>query len=253
MIKGIKKVQLGLIGKSLGHSFSKRYFEEKFSKLNLPNHSYDLYELSTIGEVSELKNTPDLVGFNVTVPYKESVIPYLDELSDEAAEIGAVNTVKRITKEEKISWKGYNTDAYGFERMVKPFIKPVHERALILGTGGAAKAVDFVLKKKGIQTLFVSRTSALGQIEYEKINDYVMKYHKLIVNCTPVGMSPSIDEAPPLPYELITDEHTLIDLVYNPSETLFLQKGKNKGAKILNGEVMLKQQAEKAWEIWKEQ
>ena len=216
MIKEKQEVNLGLIGQSLVHSFSKTYFENKFEQLGLSNHAYRLYELEKIEEVTNLMSEPHLLGFNVTIPYKESVITYLDELSDEARAVGAVNTIKKISLNDKIVWKGFNTDVYGFERMVKPFIKPLHERALILGTGGAAKAVDYVLKSKGIETLYVSRNPKDGQLGYNNINEYVVKYHKLIINCTPVGTYPNIEEAPLLPYELLTDEHTLIDLVYNP-------------------------------------
>lgn len=244
-------MNLGLIGKSLSHSFSKSYFENKIKEENLANHSYELFELKTMEEFPKLiRNNPDLVGLNVTIPYKESIIPFLDELDETAKEIGAVNTIRISKKEGKTILKGYNTDAKGFGLSIKPFLKNTHERALLLGTGGASKAVDYVLKNLGITTLFVSRDPKENAINYTDINDYVMKFHKLIINTTPLGMSPNEASFPELPYELLNESHTLIDLVYNPERTQFLTKGKQEGTEILNGLSMLQHQANEAYKIW---
>ena len=244
-------MQLGLIGKTLAHSFSKSYFENKFEEEKLANHSYELFELNSIEEFPELlKNNPNLVGLNVTIPYKESVIPFLDELDETAKEIGAVNTIKISRKEGKTILKGYNTDAKGFGLSIKPFLKNTHERALILGTGGGSKAVDYTLKNLGIQTLFVSRNPQENEITYTDINDYVMKFHKLVINTTPLGMSPNEETFPDIPYSLLDESHTLIDLVYNPKQSQFLTKGKEEGTEILNGLSMLHHQANEAWKIW---
>lgn len=244
-------MKLGLIGKTLSHSFSKSYFENKFKEENLANHSYDLFELETIEEFPELiRNNPDLVGLNVTIPYKESIIPFLDELDETAKEIGAVNTIKITKGNGKTIIKGYNTDAKGFGLSIKPFLKNTHERALILGTGGASKAVDYILKNLGIKTLFVSRNPKENEINYKDINDYVMKFHKLIINTTPLGMSPNEATFPDIPYKLLNDSHTLIDLIYNPERTQFLSKGKQEATEILNGLSMLQHQANESWKIW---
>jgi shikimate dehydrogenase len=244
-------MQLGLIGNTLSHSFSKTYFEEKFKKLELPSRSYSLFELDDISDFTELlKKNPEIKGLNVTIPYKEAIIPFLDELDEEAKEIGAVNTIKISIKDGKQYLKGYNTDVFGFRNSIKPFLLNTHERALILGTGGASKAIDYVLKNLGIQTLFVSRNPIEGQISYTDINEYVMKCHKLIVNCTPLGTAPNVAEKPNIPYKLINDSHTLMDLVYNPEKTEFMKLGKAEGAVVLNGLSMLQQQADRAWEIF---
>ena len=244
-------MKLGLIGKTLSHSFSKSYFENKFKEENLANHSYDLVELETIEEFPELiRNNPYLVGLNVTIPYKESIIPFLDELDETAKEIGAVNTIKITKGNGKTILKGYNTDAKGFGLSIKPFLKNTHERALILGTGGASKAVGYVLKNLGITTLFVSRNPNENEINYKDINDYVMKFHKLIINTTPLGMSPNEATFPDIPYKLLNDSHTLIDLIYNPKKTQFLSKGKQEATEILNGLSMLQHQANESWKIW---
>jgi shikimate dehydrogenase len=243
--------QFGLIGKNISHSFSKKYFEAKFKDLGIKKSSYELFPLTEIKEITSLLvNNPNLKGFNITIPYKESIIPFLDELSPEAKTIGAVNTVKVTFQNEKPFLTGYNTDAFGFKQSVKPFIKAHHERVLILGTGGAAKAVSYVLQNMGINTLLVSRVPNEHQIGYDQINEYVIKHHYLIINCTPVGMFPHENSLPNLPYSLLTDKHTLIDLIYNPTETLFLKKGKEYGTNTLNGLSMLQQQAEKSWLIW---
>lgn len=241
----------GLIGKSLGHSFSKKYFEEKFIKEGLSGYSYQNFELPTIQEFNATLKTTALTGVNVTIPYKEEIIPFLDELDSDAKEIGAVNTIVISTINGKPHTKGYNTDIYGFQQSIKPFLNSNHQRALILGTGGASKAVAFALNALGIDYLFATRTpSQSNHIAYEDINDIVLKHFLFIVNTTPVGTFPNTEEAPSIPYHYLTPKHFLYDLVYNPSETLFLKKGKEHGCLTQNGLDMLKLQAEAAWEIW---
>jgi shikimate dehydrogenase len=225
------------------------------------DHEYHLFPIKQIEELPQLiKKYPELKGLNVTIPYKESVIPFLDELNETAKEIGAVNCIRILTDEDHPSGKkliGYNTDAFGFRQSIKPFLETQHERALILGTGGASKAVHYVLKSIGIDCFFVTRTKIIdnqlitkNEFSYEELNEYVISAFKLIVNTTPVGMSPHVEEAPAIPYEFITPSHLLYDLVYNPLETQFLKKGKEKGACTVNGLSMLHQQAEEAWRIW---
>lgn len=251
----------GLIGYPLSHSFSKKYFTEKFEKEQLKDHEYHLFPIEKIDEFPDLiRKHPGLWGLNVTIPYKESVIPYLDELDETAKEIGAVNCIRILGDDNGNNSKkliGYNTDAFGFRQSIKPFLETQHERALILGTGGASKAVHYVLKTIGIDCYFVTRTKIISnqlitknEFSYEELNEYVMSAFKLIVNTTPVGMYPNIEEAPAIPYELLTPSHLLYDLVYNPEETEFLKRGKKMGASTLNGLSMLHQQAEEAWRIW---
>jgi shikimate dehydrogenase len=247
----------GLIGYPLSHSFSKKYFIDKFEKENINGCEYNLYPLENINQLPQLiVSNPSLIGLNITIPYKESVIPFLDELDETAKAVGAVNCIKIISgKEYQVSRLiGYNTDVFGFKQSLKPFLETHHERALILGTGGAAKAVAYVLKEIGIDCFFVSRTKNKGTKEktflYEELNENIINAFKLIINTTPVGMFPLINEAPKLPYHYITPSHLLYDLVYNPSETEFLKQGKLKGASTVNGLSMLYQQAEEAWRIW---
>ncbi|HUH72944.1 MAG TPA: shikimate dehydrogenase [Chitinophagales bacterium] len=239
-------VKLGLIGYPLSHSFSKGYFTEKFTKENIPNHVYDTYPIEKIELVKDLFQTEHLAGLNVTIPYKEVVIPFLDELDVTAREIGAVNTIK-ISNGKKI---GYNTDCYGFQKSFEPLLKPHHKKALVLGTGGASKAVVYALKKLGIEYQYVSRTANKDRWSYEQITPEILKNFTVIINTSPVGMYPNVEQSPDLPYEAITEQHYLYDLVYNPEVTAFLQKGLDKGAQIKNGLDMLHLQAEKAWEIW---
>lgn len=243
--------QFGLIGFPLGHSFSKKFFTEKFKKENI-NACYDLFELKNITDFSALTNTVDFSGLNVTIPYKEKVIKYLDELDEMAAEIGAVNVIKFIKYEKRVILKGYNSDAIGFENSLKPFLKPIHKKALILGTGGASKAIDYVLKKKGIITTFVSRTAHRNGLTYNQLTEDVLEENLIIVNASPVGTFPHSEEYPEIPYQFLTENHFLYDLVYNPVETLFLKKGREEGAQGINGEKMLIGQAMAAWEIWNE-
>jgi shikimate dehydrogenase len=243
--------QFGLIGFPLGHSFSKKFFTEKFERENI-DARYDLYELADISEFAALKEKPELCGLNVTIPYKEKVIKFLDELDDTAAKIGAVNVIKFIRSEGKLTLKGYNSDAIGFESSLKPFLKPSHKKALILGTGGASKAIDYTLRKLGIETVFVSRTAKPDMLTYSQLTAEIMADYTMIVNASPVGTYPHSDECPDIPYQFLTENHLLFDVVYNPAETLFLRKGKEQGAKGLNGEGMLNGQAVAAWEIWNE-
>lgn len=242
----------GLIGYPLSHSFSKQYFTEKFARAGISNSAYRLFPLESIDNLPLLlQSLPELVGFNVTIPYKEQVLEYLDEIDPAAAQIGAVNTVK--VNNGKL--KGYNTDVYGFEQSLTDFLRKGKgfsyvKNALILGTGGASKAVAFILNKSKINYRYVSRRSGRGYLTYDSIDTADLTDYQLIINTTPLGMSPRTDSCPDLPYRGLTDEHYLYDLVYNPEETLFLQKGKERGARTKNGLEMLYLQAEKAWEIW---
>jgi|TARA_R110000737_G_scaffold157205_1_gene185745 shikimate dehydrogenase len=236
----------GLVGKTLTHSFSKDFFTRFFEKNQL-DAEYKNFELADISEIESLLENDSLSGLNITIPYKSAVIPFLDELSLEATEIGAVNTIS-FKNGKSI---GYNTDAFGFHQSVKPFLTFHHERALILGTGGASKAVAYVLKKLGIQVLYISRNpEADNQFAYEDINKYMLSACKLIVNCTPVGTFPNVDECPEFPFEHLSEEHLVIDLIYNPEKTKFLTQSEENGATILNGKAMLEQQAMKAFSLW---
>lgn len=241
--------QYGLIGKTLSHSFSKKYFEEKFKRENI-NAVYENFELNDISQVEGLFSIhSNLCGLNVTIPYKEQIIPYLDEVDEQAQKIGAVNTI--YIDKETGKMKGYNTDVYGFKQSLKPFLENQHQRALILGTGGASKAVAYVLNELGITTAFVSRTPQLeNQLSYDELNENILASFLLIINTTPLGTFPDVEEKPPINYDAITPNHLLYDLVYNPAETAFLKEGKKRGALTINGEQMLQLQAEKAWEIW---
>lgn len=238
----------GLIGKNISYSFSKKYFTEKFALGNLIECSYENFDLQTIEEFPNLiASNPDLKGLNITIPYKETVIPYLDKLSKNATQIGAVNVI-RFTKKGNL--KGYNSDYYGFMKSLKPLLISGHKKALILGTGGAAKAVAFALNKMGILYTFVSREEKEGMIDYYQINATAFDNYQIIINCTPIGTSPNIEEFPPIPYEFFTSNHIAFDLIYNPEETQFLKKAKQNGAITKNGYEMLVLQAEKAWKIW---
>lgn len=240
--------QYGLVGKNISYSFSKDYFSKKFAENDLTGYSYDNFDIHDISEFPEIiKNNPNLKGLNVTIPYKESIIPFLDKLSDKASKIGAVNTIK-FTKKGKL--KGYNTDCFGFQKSLQPLLQPHHKKALILGTGGASKAVAFVLDQLGILYTFVSREANENSIDYHRINATTFDNYQIIINCTPMGTSPNITDCPAIPYEYFTSRHIAFDLIYNPSETLFLQKAKSNGAVTKNGLEMLIFQAEKAWKIW---
>lgn len=240
----------GLIGHPLSHSFSKKYFEEKFKKEGIEDCKYELFDLENCTELARvIDSNPDLIGLNVTIPHKEKAISLLDEIDSIAQEIGAVNTIRIDQFSKKL--KGYNTDYFGFKNSLKPFLNHHHERALILGTGGASKAVEYALKDLNISCLKVSRNPQYdNEISYDEVNEFVILHHKLIVNTTPLGMSPNTTDCPNIPYEQLSENHFLYDLVYNPDETVFLRKGREKGCLTLNGLSMLKLQAEKAWEIW---
>lgn len=242
--------KFGLIGYPLSHSFSKKYFSEKFEKEGIQDTQYELYPLETIEELPLLiKATPDLIGLNITIPYKEQVIPFLDELDEKAQTIGAVNTI--TIKNGKL--KGYNTDYDGFKSSLIKWLgsKSLPEKALILGTGGASKAVKVVLDDLGIQHNFVSRKPIEGQLTYSELgSSHVFNSSTLIINTSPLGMSPNAETLPDLPYYQLTENHLLFDLVYNPLITAFMQKGIDKNCWVKNGLEMLHDQAEKAWEIW---
>lgn len=244
-------IKLGLIGYPLGHSFSKNYYLSKFQSENIKHIDYDLYPLEDIQNFPEIfSNELNFKGLNVTIPHKVTVIPFLHELSEEASAIGAVNCITIKQNDNNFVLKGFNTDAFGFENSLKPLLKNFHKKALVLGNGGAAKAVLYTLKKLNIPYQIVSRTKENGDITYSDLNEQIIKDHQLIINCSPVGTFPKVEECPSLPYEAISDTHLLYDLIYNPEETLFLKKGKQNGATIKNGYEMLILQAEKNWEIW---
>lgn len=237
----------GLIGFPLTHSFSEKYFSDKFRKEEIEECKYELYPLENVEDVRFLfEVNKELIGLNVTIPYKESVIEYLDDLDDIAQKIGAVNCIKI----DEIQRVGYNTDYAGFRDSLKPLLKKHHTKALVLGTGGASKAVVYALNEMGIQTTLVSRKEGTTELTYQQLTKEIIAQHPIIINCTPVGMYPDIQLCPEIPYEFITAQHILYDLIYNPGKTLFLEKGEKQGATIKNGLQMLELQAEYAWEIW---
>ncbi|SFF44567.1 shikimate dehydrogenase family protein [Flavobacterium xueshanense] len=240
--------RFGLLGRNISYSFSKKYFTDKFNNENFVGCTYENFDIPEITAFPEvIKNISDLKGLNVTIPYKETVIPFLDKLSKKAELIGAVNTIK-ITKKGKL--KGYNTDYYGFKKSLEPLLQPHHKKALILGTGGASKGVAFALDELDITYTFVSREAKENGIDYDRINATTFDNYQIIINATPVGTSPNVDAFPLLPYEFFTEKHIAYDLIYNPAETQFLKKAKDQGAQIKNGLDMLIFQAEKAWKIW---
>ena len=236
----------GLIGKNISYSFSQSYFTKKFEKEGLTGNLYTNFDIEHIKDLKNiLENYTNLRGLNVTIPYKEAIIPFLDELNHDAEEIGAVNTIK--ISEGKI--KGYNTDHYGFRKSLEPFLDN-QKKALILGTGGASKAIAFVFRQLGINATFVSRNPNKNQLGYKDLDEEIIRTSTVIVNCTPLGTFPNISHKPPIPYEFLTKNHLLYDLIYNPDETAFLKSGKERACQICNGLQMLKLQAEKSWEIW---
>lgn len=242
----------GLIGYPLGHSFSQDFFNKKFEAENI-DAKYVNFEIPSIEEFPELllANTY-LRGLNVTIPYKEKVIPYLDELDEEAAKVGAVNVIRiiRNAKGEIQALKGYNSDIIGFHDSILSMLKPYHKKALILGTGGAAKAVQYVLNKLGLETKCVSRTAGPGKLSYAELTPAIMDEYKVIVNTTPLGMFPNVNKCPDIPYQCVTPEHLAYDLLYNPNTTLFMKKCAERGAATKNGLEMLLMQAFAAWNIW---
>lgn len=242
------KMRFGLLGRNISYSFSKGHFTEKFNDSVFEGYSYENFDIPHINHFTELiKNNPDIKGLNVTIPYKEAVLPFLDKLSKKAKDIGAVNTIK-FTKKGHL--KGYNTDYYGFKKSLEPLLQPHHTKALILGTGGAAKAVAYALDELGIVYTFVSRENKEKTIRYNLLNATIFENHTIVINCTPLGTSPNLDQFPDIPYEFFTEKHIAYDLIYNPAETVFLKKAKKRGATIKNGLEMLILQAEKAWKIW---
>lgn len=242
--------QFGLLGRNISYSFSQKYFTEKFKELHLENCSYKNFDLQKIEDFPLIlhENMDQISGFNVTIPYKEEIFKYLDELDPDAAAIGAVNVIKVISD---YRLKGFNSDTYGFENSLMPLLKGGEKQALILGTGGASKAIAFVLDKLQIAYKYVSRSSKNKKtISYQQLDEQVMKKSTIIINCTPLGTYPVVEAHPDIPYEFLTEQHILYDLIYNPSLTSFLKKGKEHGCTVKNGEEMLKLQADRSWEIW---
>ncbi|HBK28370.1 MAG TPA: shikimate dehydrogenase [Parabacteroides sp.] len=241
----------GLVGFPLGHSFSCGFFNEKFKAENI-DAQYLNFEIPSIKEFKQvIKDNPELNGLNVTIPYKQQVIPFLDDLDEDARRIGAVNVIKFLTNpsgETKLI--GYNSDVIGFTESIKPLLTPSHKKALILGTGGASKAVFYGLKSLGVEAKYVSRSPKEFCLTYETLTPKVMEEHTVIVNTTPLGMFPNVNNCPNIPYELLSPRHILYDLIYNPDETLFMAKGKAHGTVVKNGLEMLKLQAIAAWDIW---
>lgn len=240
----------GLIGYPLGHSFSQNYFNQKFDAEGI-SARYVNFEIPDIADFKEVvASHPDLAGLNVTIPYKEQVIPYLDAIDEDAAKIGAVNVIKFIRERGKLTFKGYNSDIIGFSDSISPLLTPSRNRALVLGTGGAAKAVAQGLRNLGVEPVYVSRTARPGILTYADLTPEVMAAYKVIVNTTPLGMYPHVDEAPDIPYHLLTPEHLCYDLLYNPDVTMFMNRAARYGATVKNGLEMLLLQAFAAWNIW---
>lgn len=238
----------GIIGYPLGHSFSKGFFTEKFARESI-NAQYLNFEIPDVAMLPDvLRNNPELRGLNVTLPHKQAVIPLLDEMSKEAKEIGAVNVIR--IRDGRL--KGFNSDIIGFTNSIKPLLMPHHKKALILGTGGASKAIRVGLNRLGIEWTYVSRSPREGMITYEDITAETLQAYTVIVNCSPVGMFPNVAQAPEIPYDCLSDKHLLFDLVYNPEETLFMKKGRAEGATVKNGLEMLHLQAVASWDFWNE-
>lgn len=240
----------GLIGFPLGHSFSRNYFNQKFTDEKI-DATYENFEIATIDLLPEvLDSNPELRGLNVTIPYKEKVISFLDSISPEARAIGAVNVIKVSHEGNRTTLKGYNSDVIGFTRSIEPMLESFHKKALVLGTGGAAKAISFGLKSLGLEPVYVSRYERPGTTQYDKITPDVVREYNVIVNCTPCGMYPNVEQCPQLPYEALDSHNILYDLIYNPDETLFMKQGKAHGANVKNGIEMLLLQAFASWEFW---
>lgn len=239
--------RFGLIGKTLKHSFSKSYFEKKFEQQGLKDCQYNNFEISSIDQFPNLISSyPGLEGLNITIPYKEEVLPFLDHKNEIVKKTGACNCIKIAN--EKLH--GYNTDAIAFKNSLQSKLKPHHQCALILGSGGASKAVQYALKELGIDFLVASRHPKEDQVGYEDIGEETIEQHQIIINTTPLGMHPDMDQDPPIPYQVLTSQHLLYDLIYNPAKTKFLQQGEERGATICNGYEMLVAQAEESWRIW---
>jgi len=250
MEEKLNNILFGLLGKNISYSFSKTYFSKKFMNLQLTNHKYVNFDIENIEDFLEIvsKYKKSLKGCNVTIPYKESIFNYLDEIDRTASEIGAVNTIK-FSSDGKLV--GYNTDVVGFEKSLIPLLKTHHTKALILGTGGASKAVAYVLKKLDIDYFKVSRNPIDNlALTYADISNQLLNEYSLIINCSPLGTYPNINEKPMIPYQFLTSKHLLYDLIYNPVETAFLIEGKKRGTQVKNGLEMLELQAEESWRIW---
>jgi shikimate dehydrogenase len=241
----MKKIY-GLLGRNISYSFSKGYFSEKFEKENL-DCEYNNFDLAEIKDFIRVIKDPQIQGLNVTIPYKEEIIHYMDDLDPIAKEIGAINVIK-FGKDQKL--KGYNSDYYGFTESLKPLLNKTIQKALILGTGGASKAIAYALNHLNIDYTFVSRNPNFNELSYSNLDEDIIQAYKLIINCTPLGTHPNIHNYPNIPYKYITKNHVLYDLIYNPDQTTFMSKGEEKGATVSNGLQMLILQAEKAWEIW---
>jgi len=252
MAENVNNKLFGLLGKNISYSFSRNYFTNKFNDLGYKDHKYVNFDLQEIKELTEVlaTNKKALGGINITIPYKQEVMAFLDTIDEDAEKIGAVNTIKFL---ENGQLKGFNTDYYGFKNSIQPFIKKHHTKALILGAGGASKAIAYAFEKMDIAYKFVSRKKRNPEVfTYEEITSEVIEEYTIIINCTPLGTYPNIETRPDIPYEHLTKNHLLYDLTYNPEETTFLKLGKEKGATIKNGLEMLALQAEKSWEIWNE-
>lgn len=237
----------GLIGKKINYSFSKTYFTKKFLKNNLKNYNYINFDIDSVNELSDILKAKNLRGLNITIPYKEKVMKFIDRIDEDAKYIGAINTIK-VNYDNTLV--GYNTDYIGFIRSIKPYIKSNHKKALILGTGGASKAIVYGLNKLSISSTKVSRKKINGDIIYNELNKKMILDHQIIINCTPIGTYPDIENYPKIPFKYLTNKHICYDLIYNPNETTFLKKSKKMGAEIINGLKMLEIQAEESWKIW---
>lgn len=243
--------KFGLIGFPLSHSFSKKFFSEKFDREHITDCEYELYPIENTKSLPELiARDKSLRGLNVTIPHKLSVLPFLNEIEDAAYQIGAVNCISIQEKNGEQMLRGYNTDAYGFEESLKPLLNSEHTKALVFGDGGAAKAVKYVLKKLDIPFLVVSRKPSSQTISYAEVTTQLLKDYMVLINTTPLGMSPNTDSYPEIPYSALSEKHLAYDLVYNPAETVFLKKAQSYGAKVKNGLEMLHLQAERSWYIW---
>ena len=241
------KQRFGLLGRDIDYSFSRVYFTEKFEREKLLHCSYGNFDLPNLDNFKETLQTPHLRGINVTIPYKQEVMPFLDDLDEVSKAIGAVNT---IVFEEDGTTKGYNTDYIGFGKSIEPLLHDDIKNALILGTGGASKAIVYALHQMGINTQYVSRKSTATSLGYQELTAAIIDTHKLIVNCTPLGTFPKVEEKPDIDYSLLTAKHVLFDLIYNPAETAFMKAGASYGASVSNGQRMLVGQAEASWELW---
>lgn len=243
------RCKFGLLGKNISYSFSRKYFSDKFLELGLNDYKYFNFDIPEIEEFPFLlyHREDEFRGLNVTIPYKESVMKYLDEINIDAQKIGAVNTIK-VKDDNRLV--GYNTDFYGFQKSIQPLLKEHHKKALILGTGGASKAIAYAFNEMNIAFKFVSRKVSENALLYSMLNEQIMEEYTIIVNSTPIGTHPNVDESPNIPYQFISNKHLLFDLIYNPNETKFLNEGRIRGAIVKNGLEMLQLQAEKSWEIW---